>query len=295
MVAAVGKTIEDVAASAGGAVVGLAEGARGGSGAVVGEGQVLTLARNLRGKEVSVLFGDGRREGARVSGTDADLGVALLELDTGEAPPLVWAEDSARPAIGAPVFALADPGGRGLRVTAGNVTSLPRSLRGPRGRTLHGLIEHTAPLPRGSAGGPLLDREGHLLGLNAVRLGHGLILALPGASIRGRLADLAEGRHGSPRRLGVAVVPPRIARRLRGAVGLPEREGVLVRGVQPDSAAARAGLERGDLIISLSGREIDSLDALFAALDAAPLEQSVELRIVRGAEERELEVVLEPS
>jgi serine protease Do len=177
-------------------------------------------------------------------------------------------------------------------VTAGAVTSAPQSLRGPRGRTLEGLIEHTAPLPRGSAGGPLLDEDGRLLGVNAVRLTHGLILALPGARIRARLQDLSTGRTHEPRRLGVAVVPPRIARRLRSAVGLPERDGVLVRAVEQGSAADRAGLERGDLIVALGGREIDSLDALFGALDAAA-EQPLALRIVRGEQERDVQVALE--
>jgi serine protease Do len=158
---------------------------------------------------------------------------------------------------------------------------------------LEGLIEHTAPLPRGSAGGPLLDSRGQLLGLNAVRLAYGLILALPSTGMRERLDDLQSGRERAPRRLGVAVVPSRVARRLRAAVGLPEREGVLVRGVQEDSPAARAGLERGDLITSLQGRDVDSLDALFDALDAAPLDEPVALVVVRGVEQRELTVSLE--
>jgi serine protease Do len=273
--------------------VGLAEGARGGSGVVIGPGRVLTLSRNLRGKDVTVAFADGRRVSGGLLGSDPELGVGLLEVDTGEAPAIAWPDQAQPPAIGSPVFALADPAGRGLHVTAGAVASAPQSLRGPRGRMLEGLIEHTAPLPRGSAGGPLLDSRGQLLGLNAVRLAYGLILALPSAGMRERLDDLQSGRERAPRRLGVAVVPSRVARRLRAAVGLPEREGVLVRGVQEDSPAARAGLERGDLITSLQGRDVDSLDALFDALDAAPLDEPVALVVVRGVEQRELTVSLE--
>jgi serine protease Do len=287
------EQISDLANSAGPAVVGLAEGARGGSGVVIAPGRVLTLARNLRGTDVTVAFADGRRESAGVRGSAPELAVALLELDTGEAPAIAWPDASQAPAIGSPVFALADPAGRGLHVTAGAVASAPQSLRGPRGRMLEGLIEHTAPLPRGSAGGPLLDGDGKLLGLNAVRLAYGLILALPSAAMRERIDELESGGARAPRRLGVAVVPPRAARRLRGAVGLPERDGVLVRGVQEDSPAARAGIERGDLIVSLYGREVGSLDALFSALDAAPLDEPVALSVVRGVEQRELTVSLE--
>jgi serine protease Do len=190
------------------------------------------------------------------------------------------------------VFALADPGARGLRVTAGAVSSEPQSLRGPRGRLVEGLIEHTAPLPRGSAGGPLLDASGALLGINAVRQAHGLILALPLTGVREALEQAQAGQAPRQRRLGVAVVSPRMARRLRRAVGLTDRDGVLVRGVAPESPAAGAGLQRGDLIVGMAGGQIGSLDELFAALDAAPLQQPLALQIVRGEQESELEVVL---
>src|SRR3954452_6761614 len=142
------QTIEQVAVTAGRGVVGLEGGPRGGSGVVLEPGRILTLARNLRGGEVGVVFADGRHQSAALAGSDPDLGLAVLEADTGEAPSSAWPDATAGPAVGAPVFALADPGGGGLRVTSGAVSAGPRSLRGSRGRLLEGLIEHTAPLPR---------------------------------------------------------------------------------------------------------------------------------------------------
>jgi serine protease Do len=286
------KTIADVAGSAGTSVVGLGEGARGGSGVVVEPGRILTLARNLRGERVTVTLAGGAQVSANVLASDGDRGVALLEADTSAVPALGWPNDNHAPAIGEAVFALADPGGRGLRATAGAVSSGPQSLRGPRGRLVEGLIEHTAPLPRGSAGGPLLDASGELLGINAVRQAHGLILALPLAGVREALAQSQAADAPRERRLGVAVVSPRMARRLRRAVGLSDREGVLVRGVAPGSPAADAGVQRGDLIVGMGGEQVSSLDELFAALDTSPLQQPVALQIVRGEQERELEVVL---
>jgi serine protease Do len=86
----------------------------------------------------------------------------------------------------------------------------------------------------------------------------------------------------------VAIAPPRIARRMRRAVGLPERDGALVRAVEADSPAARAGLERGDLIVAAAGAPVERVDVLYDALDAA--EGSLELTIVRGTEERTVTV-----
>ena len=200
-------------------------------------------------------------------------------------------DDEASRAIGRAVLALANPGGRGLRVTPGFVSSGARSFRGPRGRRISGAIEHTAPLPRGSSGGPLIDAAGQLLGINAVRVDGGLILAIPAdAALRERVEALGRGEAPQRVRLGVAIAPPRVARRLRRAVGLPERDGLLVRAVEEGSPAERAGIERGDLIVAAGGRELERVDALYEALDGARADGKLELTVVRGTDERTVTV-----
>jgi serine protease Do len=284
---AIGGAAERVGPS----VVGLGRGWGLGSGVVIAEGRVLTNAHNLRRGEVGVTFADGRRATAEVAGVDRDLDLAVLSVDTEDAPAITWEPDGA-PAIGTPVIALANPGGRGLRATLGFVSSEGRSFRGPRGRRVRDAVEHTAALPRGSSGGPLVNAGGNLLGLNSIRLDGGLILAVPATSaVKERTLQLARGEAASPHRLGVAVAPPRVARRLRRAVGLPERDGLLVRAVEDDSPAARAGVERGDLIVAAGDGEIDGVDALYTALDAVPAAGGdLALTIVRGTEERDVEV-----
>jgi serine protease Do len=288
--------IAGVAERVGPSVVGLGRGWGHGSGVVIGEGRVLTNAHNLRREQVTVVFADGRRETGEVAATDPDLDLAVLDVATGDAPAIAW-EPGEAPGIGTPVIGLANPGGRGLRATLGFVSSEGRSFRGPRGRRIGGAIEHSAPLPRGSSGGPLVDVEGRLLGLNALRLDGGLILAVPATSaVKERASRLARGEAPASPRLGVAVAPPRVARRMRRAVGLPAREGLLVRAVEDDSPAARGGIERGDLLVAAGGRDLDSVDALYEALDAvAPEDATLDLTIVRGTEERPVTVEFETS
>jgi len=270
-------------------VVGLGRGWSVGSGVVIGKDRVLTNAHNLRREEVSVTFSDGTSEPGKVLGVDADLDLAVIEAQTNGRPALEWGDGEA-PGIGTPLVALANPGGRGLRVTLGFVSSGPRSFRGPRGRQVAGAIEHTAPLPRGSSGGPLVDLDGKLLGVNSIRLDGNLILAVPVAALRERVEALSRGEASATPRLGVAVAPPRVARRMRRAVGLPEREGLLVRGVEEGSPAEKAGIERGDLIAAAAGKDVDGIDSLYSALDSLANGASLPLTVVRGTEERELEV-----
>ena len=277
-----------IAERVGPAVAGLGRGWGRGSGVVIAPGQVLTSAHVLRGDEVAVTVGGGELAHGRVAGADGDLDLAVVSVDTGDTPAVAWEPDvvaGLRP--GRPVFALADPGGRGLRTTFGLVTATGRSFRGPRGRRIGGSIEHSAPLPRGSSGGPLVDAEGRLLGINAVRMEGGLLLAVPAdAALRARIEALARGEAPSRPRLGVALAPPRAARRMRAAVGLPERDGLLVHEVEPDSPAGAAGLQRGDLLVAAADRPLRRYDDLFDALESAG--EELALTVVRGSQERQV-------
>jgi serine protease Do len=281
--------IRQVAEGAGASVVGIGQRWGVGSGVVLGEGRVLTNAHNVRGDRVTVTFADGRTAEGTVAGHDIDGDLAVIEVDTGGAPALPWATGAA-PGIGTPVFALANPGGRGLRATFGFVSGVERTFRGPRGRRITGSLEHTAPLLPGSSGGPVLDAGGQLLGINTNRLGEGFYLAIPADdALRGRADALGRGEAAArPPRLGIAITPGHMARRMRRAVGLPDTDGVLVREVAEDTPAARAGLTSGDLIVAAAGQPVRGADDLFDALQGAA--GAIELRIVRGADERTVQV-----
>jgi serine protease Do len=239
-----------------------------------------------------VAFDRDRQVSSAALAVDPDLQLVVLEAETGDVEPLEWAPEGSESGIGAPVVALANPGGRGLRATTGFVSAPGRSFRGPRGHRVTGAIEHTAPLPRGSAGGPLLDVESRLIGVNVLRLEGGLIVALnANAGLREAIQTLAKGEAPERPHLGVAIAPPRAARRMRRAVGLPERDGLLVRAVEDGGPAERAGVAQGDLIVAAEDRAVDGVDALRAAIDRAAGGE-VSLTVVRGTDERELDVEL---
>ena len=237
------------------------------------------------------VFPGGTAVEAEAAGIDPATGLTVLRLDTSGITPVTAA--TGEPRIGDPVLALGNPGGRGLRVTPGYIASEPRPLEGPGGRPGAAGIEHTAPLPRGASGGPLLDAGGALLGVNLIRPGWGLILAVAtGADIAARAAAVATGDVPRPRTLGVALAPSHVARRLRRAVGLPEADGVLVRAVDDGSPAQAAGLGDGDLITAAGGAPVTDIPALARAIDATPADGRLVLSVLRGTELREVVVDL---
>lgn len=278
--------VEKVAPS----VVGLLDGPAGGSGAVIAPGLVVTLARNVPDDDVELVTTVGPIE-AHVTGRDASVDLAVLRISD-ELPALNWSAEGASPLrIGTPVSAFGDPGGHGLRATTGRTAAVPRPVRGPAGRLIEGVLEHTAPLPRGAGGGPLLDEAGDVLGLNAVRLSGGLILAWPADALSARVGALAEGRRTAPLRIGVALASPGQTRRLRAAVGLDSVDGLLVRDVEEASPAAVAGLSRGDVLLSVGDSALDQVDAIYAAIDSAT-GGALSLRVLRGTEERTISVTV---
>ncbi len=281
-----GAAISSVAGKAGTSTVGIGNRWRGGSGVVVEPGKVLTNAHNLHGDELQVFFTDGREATGTVLAADGDGDLAVVAVETGDAPPIAWGDGSAL-GIGSPVVALGNPAGNGLRVTFGFVSGVGRAFRGPRGRRVAGAVEHTAPLLPGSSGGPIVDAEGRLLGINTNRLGSGFYQAIAAdAALLERVTRLGRGDAPRRRHLGIGLAPSHVARRLRRAVGLEERDGLLVRDVEDGSPAEAAGLAQGDLIVAAAGRSIATADDLFEAMAALSADAALEVQVLRGAEER---------
>lgn len=288
------EVIGRAAARTGPAVVSIGRNGGRGAGFVVRDGLVLTSAHNLRGPSVTVGFAGGRAERGEVRAADSEGDLAVIEVTTAGIEPVPWAS---RPAgLGRAVLAVGPPRGvRSGRVTLGHVSAVGVAFRGPRGRLIEDGFEHTALVGRGSSGGPVLDSTGALVGINTHRPGDGFYLAVPAdEALAGRVDKLARGETPVRRQLGVALVPPPLARRLRAAVGLEARDGLLVRHVDADGPAGQAGVKPGDLIIVAGGHETATVDALVAAVDAHEGDGPFPVTAVRGTETVSFEVRFPP-
>jgi serine protease Do len=260
---------------------------RGGSGVHLGDGRIVTNAHHVGGDDLTVVKLSGDVLDARVLGVDVDGDLAVLAAPV-EGDGLSFSDQAVT--VGMPILAMA-AGHRGPRVTVGYVSAVGQAFRGPRGGRISGGIEHTAPMAPGSSGGALLDTDGNLVGINTRRLGGGFYLAVPtDAATRSRIDQLAAGEHVDRPRLGIAIAPSWLAQRMRAAVGLAPREGLLVREVEPGGRAAAAGLLVGDLIVTAASRPMSDPEDLEAAIAAAT--GTLALGLVRGEDEMELAVAL---
>lgn len=273
-----------------------------GSGVVIdGNGLILTNAHVVeRVDEVSVTLADGEQRDGRVVGTDPVTDLALVRLDQGVSPASAPLGDSEALDVGDWAIALGTPYGLERTVTLGIVSSLHRNISslGFADKRLD-LIQTDAAINPGNSGGPLVNASGEVIGINTlVRSGPGagLGFAIP-INLAHRVADqlVAEGQVVHPY-LGLQLVPltARIAREHNkdpnALLQLPERSGALVQTVVPDSPAQKAGLHRGDVVISAGETVVVDPQSLLTEVDRAELNTPLPLEVLRNGKSLQLSV-----
>jgi len=260
------------------------------------DGLVVTNAHVVAGAEsVELAFADGKRSPARVLATDALTDLALLRSDRGDLPAATFAPDL--PVVGELAIAIGNPLGFENTVTAGIISGLHREIPGAAAvaPALVDLIQTDAAISPGNSGGALVDGSGQVVGINvahippearAVSIG----FAIPSPTVRDVVTQLLE--HGSVRHafIGIQSAPltPEIARLLR----VEADSGVLVIEVVPAGPADRAGMRPGDVIVSVDGDPVDSVEAFLGALRAHRPGDRVKVDAVREGKRLAFEVTL---
>lgn len=239
------------------------------------------------GARVEVTTADGQDLRARLVGDDPDTDLALLRVDEAVTLPAAPLGDSKRLRRGQLVIAIGNPLGFESTVTTGVVSALGRSLRSRNGRLIDDVIQTDAALNPGNSGGPLVSSHGEVVGINtAVIMGaQGICFAVAANTANFVLGELV--RHGRVRRafIGIAAQQIVLPRRLRHAAGLDQERAVMAGTVEADSAAGRAGLRSGDIIVALDGATVTGADDLVRALTGDKIGREVALDVLRGTEQ----------
>ncbi len=256
-----------------------------GSGVLIApDGYLLTNSHVLQGsKEARVALTDGRQLPARRIGDDPATDLALVRVqDTGLPYAEIHAGGPPRP--GQLAVAIGNPLGFQSTVSTGVVSALGRSLRGRDGRLIESVIQHTAPLNPGSSGGPLVDSQGRVIGINTaiIPMAQGIGFAIPAATASWVVAQLLA--HGRVRRawLGLVGRTRPVGREAARRLALPVPQVVEVMQVVAGGPAERAAVLPGDWIASFAGRAVDGIDALHRALAEWPFGEMAALDVVRG-------------
>jgi serine protease Do len=264
-----------------------------GSGFIVGaDGIVLTNAHVVQGaSEVTVKLTDRREFRAKVLGTDPATDIAVLRIDAKNLP-VVQLGDPANSRVGDWVVAIGSPFGFENSVSAGIVSAKGRSLPGD---TYVPFIQTDVAVNPGNSGGPLFNLKGEVIGINSQiysRSGgyQGLSFAIPinvALKVKDQIVTTGKVAHA---RLGVAV--QELNQALADSFGLKSPQGALVSAVQPGSAAERAGLLSGDVIVKVNGAPIGAAGELSAFVGSAVPGDKVKLEVLRKGDKRELTAVL---
>lgn len=233
-----------------------------------------------RDENLSVATADRKNYPVAIAGRDPGSDLALLRLAEKVLMPAKVAESAAK--VGQLVLALGRPSNAGAQASWGIITAISGPTRTWRGGLLDEYIQtETTPYP-GFSGGPLVNTEGEVLGLNTSGLTRGAALTIP-VKVAWRIADALD-KHGTVKRgyLGVRTQPVEIPESARKALKRDQEHGLLVLWLEEKGPAEQGGLLVGDIIVAVGVQTVGDPDDLFAALNTDTVGKSVAIEVLRG-------------
>jgi S1-C subfamily serine protease len=243
-----------------------------------------------RDENLSILTPDGKTLPVTVAGRDPGSDLALLRLAEKALAPASVAKADAK--VGQLVLALGRPTPAGMQASWGIVTAIGGPVRTGRGGLLDEYLETETTSYPGFSGGPLVDTEGNVLGLNTSGLTRGSALTIP-VKFAWRIAD-ALAKHGSVKRgyLGVRTQVVEIPEASRKSIKRDQPSGLLVAWLESGGPADKAGILVGDILVAVAGQPVNDPDDLFAALNSDTVGKPTAVEILRGGKPETVNVTV---
>lgn len=270
-----------------------------GSGVIIDakKGHIVTNYHVINGADdIKVKLHDGREYDAELIGGDQMSDIALLKLETAKNLTQIKVADSDKLRVGDFSVAIGNPFGLGQTVTSGIVSALGRS--GLNLENFENFIQTDAAINSGNSGGALVNLNGELIGINTAILGPnggnvGIGFAIPSNMMKNlteQILDFGEVKRGM-----LGVQGGEVTSELAEALGYESSKGAFVSQIVPDSAADKAGLKAGDVIVSINGKRIDTFSELRAKVATLGAGKKIELGVVRDGKNMTFDVTLGES
>jgi S1-C subfamily serine protease len=260
------------------------------------DGIVVAASHTVRrDQDIPVVLPDGSRAQARVVGRDGGTDVAVLRFDTNASATALTPADQA-PAdalrVGTLVLAVGRPGDAGVSASLGVVSAVGDRWRTWSGGEIDRFVRLDLNVYDGFSGGPLIDADGRVLGMNCSAHARGAPLTIPSTTVDRVIDALLTRGHVARAYLGVAMQPVRLTRSVAERLQLADNGGVLVVMVESDSPADRAGLLVGDVIVAAAGVSVGEPQDVAELLGAERVGSALELTVIRGGEKRPVNVTV---
>ncbi len=264
-----------------------------GSGVIVSpDGYILTNDHVVgHADEIHVTLLDKREFTAKVVGKDQKTDLALIKIDTNQQLPYASLGDSSKAEVGDPVMAIGSPFGFNLSVTSGIISAKGRALGG----NYDDFIQTDASINPGNSGGPLFNTSGQVIAINtaiysSTGANNGIGFAIPINLAKSVMEQLKE--HGKVIRGWLGVEIQEVTPALAKSFGLSVPIGALVAGVESDGPAAKAGIERGDIITKFNGETVHDEHELPEMVAATPIGKRVPIEVIRNGKQVKLEATI---
>ncbi|MFP4226594.1 MAG: Do family serine endopeptidase, partial [Desulfobacterales bacterium] len=207
---------------------------------------------------ITVVLKDGREFQADIIGADPESDLAVLQIQADESLPSVPMGDSGDIMIGETVIAIGNPFGFSNSVTTGVISAVNRSVRA-QNRVYHDFLQIDASINPGNSGGPLLNINGKLIGINTAiyAKAEGIGFAIPINTAKKIVSDLIA--YGEVIHAWIGLTVQNVDQRLAGYLDLPSDEGIVIKGVEPGSPAANAGIKEGDVVLAIDDQSIHNV------------------------------------
>ncbi|MBI3151209.1 MAG: trypsin-like peptidase domain-containing protein [Chloroflexi bacterium] len=268
------------------------------SGIAIAKDMILTADHVVeRDEDIKVLFGDGTELTARLAGRDPGTDLAVLKLDpstnSGQAASATPAEIAKTPArVGQFVLAIGRPSRKGIESSFGTVNAFGGPVRTGRGGMLESYIKTDVVSYPGFSGGPLINGEGQVYGINTSGFGSGGAITIP-ADVAWKTAEVL-AKHGKIKRgyLGIRSQTVNIPEDGEKQLNRKQETGLLIVGLESDSPAGKGGLMVGDILAGVAGEVIEHHDELFTRLSGDVVGKSTPLDVLRGGKLQVVNVVV---